>query len=600
MKIIHFIKIHNFKVFGEEQTIELDQPSVLIGPNNSGKTTVLQALALWSIGVKKWYGIKGASKSTKNVTTGINRLEIIQVPVQEAKYFWKNTIIRKGSTNYLPLKITVGIEFKGKVEECCLSFTHYTPEVIYCQPDESTIVNKELLEYASSINIEILYPMSGITTEETLLPEGRINVLVGEGKTAEVLRNLCYHIWENDKEKGTEYWKEITELNRRLFHIDLLEPQFNKTRGSIELKYKKEDIKSPLDIALSGRGQQQILLLIAYIYAHRKSIILLDEPDAHLEILRQRQIFTLLRNLADKNDNQIIIATHSEVILDEASDNNLVMILDGNPINIAKKTDIRSALKNIGIEHYYKAKRNKSIIYVEGSTDLEMLRSFAFLLNHPTKDIFNGVINYYYTQDNDSIDTPLNQLERIGKVIESHKKHFYALKAVVSDFKGFAIFDSDNRNMVNEINDDLATLYWKRYELENYFIYPEVILNYVRVHYEKQQVEPLFLQPKLDEFKSVLDNKILKFVFNNNKEAFMDFNNVPNSLKTVLWVNLTKNLKMSLFLEEVLETYSKKYNQPILLNKGQFYELIEFLPLDRVDDEIKEVFNLQMQYFRNS
>lgn len=599
MKIIHYIRIHNFKVFGDEKTIELDQPSVLIGPNNSGKTTVLQALALWSIGVKKWYGIKGSSKSTKNVTTGINRLEIIQVPVQEAKYFWKNTVIRKGSTNYLPLKITVGIEFKGKVEECCLSFTHYTPEVIYCQPDEKTIINKDLLEYASSLNIEILYPMSGITTEETLLPEGRINVLVGEGKTAEVLRNLCYHIWENDEVHKTNYWKEITALNKQLFHIDLLEPQFNRIRGSIELKYKKADIKSPLDIALSGRGQQQILLLIAYIYAHQKSIILLDEPDAHLEILRQRQIFALLKNLADKNDNQIIIATHSEVILDEAAETNLVMILDGEPINIAKKTDIRSALKNIGIEHYYKAKRNKNIIYIEGSTDLEMLKSFATLLNHPSKDIYNDVINYYYTQDNEPDDTYQNQLDRIGRNYESHKRHFYALKAVVSDFKGFAIFDNDNRNRQNEVNEDLATIYWKRYELENYFINPEIIMDFVKIHYEKQQIEPLFLQPIIDNFQSILDKKTAQFVFNNDIKAFEEFVKLPKALKNTLWVNLTSNKKMSLFLEDVFELYSQTYQQPILLNKGQFYELINVMSIDKVDVEIKEVLDLQMKYIKN-
>lgn len=60
MKKIYYLKIQNFKVFGQPITIELDQPSVLIGPNNSGKTTVIQALALWHLGITKWYqnGIK--------------------------------------------------------------------------------------------------------------------------------------------------------------------------------------------------------------------------------------------------------------------------------------------------------------------------------------------------------------------------------------------------------------------------------------------------------------------------------------------------------------------------------------------------------------
>ncbi len=39
---------------------------------------------------------------------------------------------------------------------------------------------------------------------------------------------------------------------------------------------------------------------------NKKGVILLDEPDAHLEILRQRQVFALLRHLAEENGNQII------------------------------------------------------------------------------------------------------------------------------------------------------------------------------------------------------------------------------------------------------------------------------------------------------
>jgi predicted ATPase len=47
------LSIKNFKRF-ENVEIELGDPVVFIGPNNSGKTTALQALALWEVGVKRW------------------------------------------------------------------------------------------------------------------------------------------------------------------------------------------------------------------------------------------------------------------------------------------------------------------------------------------------------------------------------------------------------------------------------------------------------------------------------------------------------------------------------------------------------------------
>ena len=62
MQLINYIRISNFKGFGENITIDFSQPSVLIGPNNSGKTTVLQALAMWSVGIKTWFREKGQGK----------------------------------------------------------------------------------------------------------------------------------------------------------------------------------------------------------------------------------------------------------------------------------------------------------------------------------------------------------------------------------------------------------------------------------------------------------------------------------------------------------------------------------------------------------
>ena len=47
------LTVRNFKRFGEVE-VELGNPVVFIGPNNSGKTSAMQALALWDVGVKRW------------------------------------------------------------------------------------------------------------------------------------------------------------------------------------------------------------------------------------------------------------------------------------------------------------------------------------------------------------------------------------------------------------------------------------------------------------------------------------------------------------------------------------------------------------------
>ena len=56
------LTMRNFKRFGEVE-IELGNPVVFIGPNNSGKTSALQGLALWDVGLKRW-NEKRAGKKT--------------------------------------------------------------------------------------------------------------------------------------------------------------------------------------------------------------------------------------------------------------------------------------------------------------------------------------------------------------------------------------------------------------------------------------------------------------------------------------------------------------------------------------------------------
>ncbi|RKZ59419.1 MAG: AAA family ATPase [Candidatus Parabeggiatoa sp. nov. 3] len=586
MKKIHYLKIHNFKMFGDEVTLEFELPSVLIGPNNSGKTTVIQALYLWHLGLKKW-----SQEKLNGASVGLNRLEISQLPVSHTRYFWQNLAIRE-KNKPITMSITVGLAFQGNVVECTALFKYSSPEVIYCQPDDKTRQNKALLNYINELKIAMLYPISGMITEEPLIQEGRINVLIGEGKTSEILRNFCYQIVE----KNENDWQIVTQLMKRLFQIDLNKPVYLKARGSIELKYTTQNIPNGLDIAVAGRGQQQMLLFIAYLILHKESILLLDEPDAHLEILRQRQMFTVLNHLAEKKGNQIIIATHSEVILENAIDNNLVMLLDGEAINLSKTLPIKEALQNFGIEHYYKAKMTNSIVYVEGSTDLEMLKAFAELLDHPANILLTDKLNYYYVQDTEPVASFEKEIDKVTGYYQDYRQHFYALKACLPALTGIALFDGDNRGLKNRIKPDLAIVYWKKYELENYFIQPEVIENFVQAHYEKQALKSAQIKRHMVSLKKAINETILSDILNNDDEAYAAYLKLDKALQKQTFINNAGNKKLSLFLDKVLQKLANWVHEPRLLNKGRYYELIKFLPQQAVDSEISEKLDLLVKY----
>ena len=81
--------------------------------------------------------------------------------------------------------------------------------------------------------------------------------------------------------------------------------------GEIAMSYRERGIE--FDLSSSGRGLQQTLLLLAYMYANPGAVLLLDEPDAHLEVLRQRQTYQLLTDVADDTGSQIIAAQRFNV-----------------------------------------------------------------------------------------------------------------------------------------------------------------------------------------------------------------------------------------------------------------------------------------------
>ncbi|MEW5882499.1 MAG: AAA family ATPase, partial [Pseudomonadota bacterium] len=84
------LHIRNFKLF-EDVEIELGERVVFVGPNNSGKTSALQALALWNAGVRRWAEKRGSGNIPKErAGVTLNRRDLIALPVPAANLLWRD------------------------------------------------------------------------------------------------------------------------------------------------------------------------------------------------------------------------------------------------------------------------------------------------------------------------------------------------------------------------------------------------------------------------------------------------------------------------------------------------------------------------------
>ncbi len=557
------LHIKNFKRFRKE-TIELGNPVVFIGPNDSGKTSALQALALWELGLRRWNEKrKGKPAPEKRPGVTINRKDLVFIPVRDAIQIWRNLAVRNVQrlsqgqrTNNIRIEIIVEGVSRGKEWKCGLEFDYANEESFYCRPlriveeDRSKIM--EIPEDASDVRIAYLPPMSGLTSMESRLDPGAINVFIGEGRTAEVLRNLCYKIISN-KKTGKDDWESFCDCLNRLFGVQLDEPKYIQERGEITMSYKGQS-GVRLDIGCSGKGMQQTMLLFAYLASNPGSILLLDEPDAHLEMLRQRQIYQQLTEWADKHNGQIIIASHSEIILNEAADRDIVIAFLGKAHRIDDRgSQVIKSLEKIGFDHYYQAEQRGWVLYLEGSSDLVILQSIAKVLQHPASEI---------------LERPF--VEYVGNQPERAYFCFYGLKEAKPDLLGIAIFDHLEKQI--EDKPGLKQFMWQKNEIENYLCQSETLRRWAEAFGLKygtlyREAASHAMDESIDEIEKAL--KILgKSPWSNEIKASEEF------LKP-LFIKFFERLKL-----------------PNFMQKSSYYELASFISPGDIDREIKKVLDV--------
>ncbi|MBN1920384.1 MAG: AAA family ATPase [Anaerolineae bacterium] len=561
--------IRNFKRFTEE-TIELGNPVVFIGPNNSGKTAALQALALWDVGVRRWVEKHGFREDVPQKRSGatINRRDLITIPVPSAKLMWRNLHVRdvqriedKLKTSNVRIEIIVEGVTEGVHWTCGMEFDYANEESVYCRPirasGEANADRMRVPEQATRARIAFLPPMSGLAANELRLDSGAVNVRIGEGRTAEVLRNLCYSLTETNTQD--ERWCKLNQHMQVMFGVALDAPQYVPERGEITMTYQdRHGIQ--LDISSSGRGLQQVLLLLAYLYANPNSALLLDEPDAHLEILRQRQIYQLLTEIAREQGAQIIVASHSEVVLNEAAGKDLVIAFLGKPHRIDDRgSQLLKALREIGYDQYYQAEQTGWVLYLEGSTDLAILKKLAKTLQHPVLEVLQQPFVHYVGNNQPT----------------QARKHFHGLREAKPDLVGIAIFDRVDSPV--EPDFPLVEAMWQRREIENYLCYPEILLAYADQSSMEEPAGPLFaslIVEKQSRHRATMQSCIADLV---PPLAMRDRN--------YRWWHDVK--ASDEFLDPLFEMYFDKLGLPNLMRKSDYHTLADLVPIEMIADEIK-------------
>ena len=541
--------VHGFKLF-EELEIPLGNGFVFVGPNNSGKTSALQALTLWHVGLREWIKKRmpqpggDLEMPAKRPGVTVNLRDMAFLPAPHANLLWRDRKVIRANNEKILLKICVeGTDLKNEEWRCGLEFDYANASSFHCRPlrvggDKSARI--PVPEAARGVNVAYLSPMSGMSLEEPLLPTGRINVLLGRGETAQVLRNLCYTVAQD----SPDLWKKMQQQLKELFGVDLLDPKFFADTGEVAMEYSDRRGGGKLDLTSAGRGMQQVMLLLAFLYTSKPgTVLLLDEPDAHLEILRQREIYAVLRETADDRGSQIIAASHSEVLLNEAAQIKSAVAFVGAPhiLGEGKTEDALKALREIGYEYYSLAERDGWMLYLEGTTDLSILQAFARRMKHRAQKFLAR--------------PPIKYIENDRP--QDARRHFSGLREAKPDLMGLLLLDNTSRSLLSPMP-GLVEIKWRKCEIENYLSGSETLLCYAK---EKYSV-----------FYSEMESEIKKTL-----SALKQIGR-PFSVRTKVSDD---------FLAPIFKNLARETKTPIL-EKKDYKNLVEFIPDSEIDPEIEE------------
>lgn len=436
---IHKFHIKNFKSFKDVTFYFNKDLNILTGINNSGKTTILEALSLWQECFTKL--ITEAKRGEK----GYKRGDYILGPSSN-KYFRFEEINSVRSPNFEDI-----FHLREKKNTIFLSTTFIDEENIeLCIPFRiSSSGNNYIIEldgysrynhhtfnnYFANLPepISLIYstPIAQIDLSEDFQTEPKIKEQLLLRHSDVVLRNRIYKIINGTNASlNTEFQQDLNYIlynSEKEIEFEVKSHILKDPQAIILFRVGSKDVFK--DLSLLGSGTLQIIGILLNLYSPTEAktdlkIVLLDEPDSHIHRDLQKRLIDVLNKYG--KGIQVFITTHNESLIRSAAPYQ-VFHLEGKATGDVKSIHFNSDIQHLGLHFkgimpsnlspvmrsigittgldFINALEADRLIFVEGEDDAKVFRillnqqinnrkKYMFWVLGGISEVFENIISY--------------------------------------------------------------------------------------------------------------------------------------------------------------------------------------------------------------
>lgn len=427
------LKVKNFKCFQDVEFEFNSNFNLIIGENNSGKSTIFEALRLWQLAFNKFLKDRTNNKqssfrNTQYYTFTLDEITFLRV-ADFKKLFFSN------STKSIEISLTISNGLQSL--ELPVVFTRTTEGQVLrfelCKTTEKRKEASDLLAQLASkpkgsdfkevFLFTYINPVFNLSSNEPKYAKGFIISQIHEAKASNIIRNILLRITPDKKLLRDP----ILNPKMEILQNSLKEIIFNNKEDFLSFSKQLEDedkyiqifaknSQNLVEVELNqlGSGTLNIINILAILafgdYENfNLNALLLDEPDSHLHADHQKRLYQFLNKISNDENKQIFVITHNHELIESANE---VLYIDnknvkrGEIIKAINKENYNLVYKDLSKDYYEQQislceKREieeelkrikKPTLYCEGSTDVTVLKE-AFNKLYDCENFFNNEVD---------------------------------------------------------------------------------------------------------------------------------------------------------------------------------------------------------------